>query len=95
MNPSGMLFPVNSRGVGPELLQGVVFAGRNRVELVIVATSARDREPEERPADDVHAVVEFLGDGLFAGGAAGCGPAGAEGVFGKLGTGGQRALWGC
>ena len=48
-------------GVEEDARQRVVVARRNRIVLVVVAARARDRQPEQSAADDIHAVVAFVG----------------------------------
>ena len=52
-------------GAEEDARQGVVVLGGDRVELVIVAAGAGDREAEEGPADDVDLVVDVVGDHLL------------------------------
>ena len=43
---------------GEDAVQRVVVGGRNRIELVIVAARAGDRQPEERLRRDIDPIVD-------------------------------------
>ena len=49
-------------GTGQHAVERVVILGRDRIELMVVASGAGDRQAHEAPADDVDPIVNHVMD---------------------------------
>jgi hypothetical protein len=56
---------VGPAGAGEDAGQRVVVVGGDRVELVVVAAGAGDRQPQEGAGDGVDALLPLLGDDVL------------------------------